>query len=234
MADNGDDANPPADPARLASLAALATRSIIGANRWCWDWRYHRNLHDHIHALGVVAANYNSLEKVFELMFEVCSDLHQAASNKMFASLNNNRNRIDSLKSILETGNPLGREVGLHFLRGFDICADNRNLLMHGTPYRADEKRDKLVLQKVARNNPQRTNYLNLKVNDIRKVADEIDRFDDFGVDCIAFISAQRTGGVVQFEDGTSIAPPLPPLPRLPDRMSLSDGPPPEEGAPPG
>ena len=200
--------------------------------RWCWDWRYHPSLHDHMHALGVVAANYNSLEKVLELMVDVCSNLPPTVSTKLFSTLNNNRNRIDTLKSILENDDRAAREVGFHFLRGFEICAENHNFLMHGTPFRPDEDIGQLILQKAARKDPLRTNYLHLKVQDIRTVADDIDRFDDFGVDFIAFISARRSGGVIKLEDGTSFEPTLPELPWLPETLTVSDGPVPEDGSP--
>ncbi len=174
--------------------------------RWCWDWRYHPSLHDHMHALGVVAANYNSLEKVFELMVDVCNNLHQTLPAKLVSTLNNNRNKMDTLKSILENDRT-ARDVGLHFLNGFEICVENHNFLMHGTPFRADENVGQLILQKAARKDPLRTSYLNLKVQDIRRVADDIDRFDDLGADFIAFIAARSTGGVIKCEDGTSVAP---------------------------
>jgi len=193
--------------------------------RWCWDWRYHPSLHDHMHALGVVAANYNSLEKIFELMVDVCSNLPQTLPTKLISTLNNNRNRIDTLKSILENDDRTARDVGLHFLNGFEICAENHNFLMHGTPFRADENVGQLILQKAARKDPLRTSYLNLKVQDIRRVADDIDRFDDLGADFIAFIAARSTGGVIKCEDGTSVAPTLPELPWLPERLTLSGGP---------
>lgn len=187
-----------------------------------------------MHALGVVAANYNHLEFVLQLMLWQFSGLESEVSAKLFSTLNNNRNRLDTLALLINSREKEERvkDLALHFLRGFDICAENRNFLMHGMVHNGTASLD-LTLHKAARNDPSKINYLHLTVQAIRKIADEIHDFDSFGFDIAFWTSARLTGGKFITSNGGSIEPSLPEKPPLPDKLNLSDRPTPVAGLPP-
>src|SRR6185295_12213048 len=105
---------------------AMTTPQVYGV-KWSGDF-YPASLKDHIHALGVVAANYNSLEMTFYSLFcEYFGISDNAAA--LFAQFKNNL-RIDALRVVLakyERDSAVTDAIQ-HFLRCFNICADNRNI----------------------------------------------------------------------------------------------------------
>jgi hypothetical protein len=214
------------DISRLARLLA-------GEPSWSWNYRYHPALRDHMHALGVVAANYNHLESSLFLLFYEYSHQPYTVSQYNFLHLNNNKNRLDILnRCIQHRVKNDSTELALHFVEGFGICAEKRNFLMHGMAHDA-LNRTELVLRKAPRNDPTRLNYMHLSAEDIRKIADEISDFSMFGIDIFMWLEAQKTGGkLIIPADMKEHVPSLPKKPPLPDRLNLSDHPKPIDEPP--
>ena len=185
-----------------------------------------------MHALGVVAANYNHLEFILKIIFYHYMGLEHQATDLVFAKLNNNRNRLDMLAECVETRekNSDAKDRALHFIRGFALCADNRNFLMHG---RTDDPRENiLVLVKASRNDPKKSNYLQLTVREIQAIADEIYAFDNFGLKLYIWLTAQNHGGMFLMPKGEVVAPTLPDKPALPKPLKLTDSRPPKSDEP--
>src|SRR5690242_5147756 len=89
-----------ADESKPRNPANILAQLMAGSKPWSWTWRYHSSLYDHMHALGVVAANYNHLEFVFLLLFNHHMRSH-AAATVIFANLNN-RYRKDVMQALLD------------------------------------------------------------------------------------------------------------------------------------
>jgi hypothetical protein len=152
----------------------------------------------------------------------------------LFSDLNVNKKRLDTLRRLVQVKetDPIIIDHLDHFIVGFDICAENRNFLMHGMTLDA-ENSSELILKKYARNDPTKTNYMHLTVLVIRKIADEIYSFDRYGLELYIWLSARATGGKFLLASGKAIVPTLPDKPPKPDKMSLSDHPIPAPAPPP-
>jgi hypothetical protein len=221
-----DDA--PNEPAEVSSL----TRALVGYPEW--HTRYHPGYEKHLHALGVIAANYNHLEFALFALFYLFLDLGPATAQHLFAYLTNDK-RIDILSKAVEAREK-DLEVTdriLHFIQGFKICTENRNLLLHSMTEGANwnvlglayEIKAIMTFRKSARGNPTKVNYLHLRLEDIRKAADQTYDFDVFGLNIYLYVDARRSGGILTDQQGRTSRPTLPEKPPLPDKLSLSDSP---------
>jgi hypothetical protein len=211
---------PPDENEGQSAPIGLIAAAITGEQPWTWDRRYHPSLRDHMHALGVVAAHYNHLEQVFQLLFWRYSALDSTPALRLFQRLNNNRNRIDSLIEWIENKeyNAEMKERALHFVSGFEVCAENRNFLMHGLTQSPLSASDSLVLAKAARRDPERHNFLHLRLQDIRQIANEIDNLWILGMRLYVWYRARSTGGTIIL-NGKKISPTLPEIPPAPVKL---------------
>jgi hypothetical protein len=211
--------NPPHDDGPTDSSLIDAIRD---EKPWSWHQRYHPSLRDHMHALGVVAANYNHLEQVFMALFWRYSSLDSTPALRLFQRLNNNRHRIDSLLEWIESKefNTSAKELAVHFVKSFETCADNRNFLMHSLTKGTLEQTDKLVLAKAAKRDPDRTNSLQLGVEELRTVADDMFHLERFGLRLYVWWRARANGGKYRFSDGREFVPTLPEKSREPTKLT--------------
>jgi hypothetical protein len=138
--------------------------------------------------------------------------------------LNNNPNRLKALSFFCEEKerDPNIRDRVSHFVAGFDICAQSRNFLMHGITRKALSS-EKLILQKYSRNDFSKRNYLELTAEDIRSVADDIARFDDFGNALGSCLLSRFLDSELTFADGSRGRPTLPKKPPLPEKLRAAD-----------
>src|SRR5580692_558726 len=98
-----------------------------------WITRYPPSLKEHIYALGVVAANFNHLEFALLALFYNFIELDDVTTRYLFSYLTNAR-RVDILLRMVEA-RELDSEIKDRvswFATCFNICAENRNFLMHG------------------------------------------------------------------------------------------------------
>jgi hypothetical protein len=107
---------------------------MITPKYYGWEWSgdyYGPGLSDHLHALGVVAANYNSLEGILYSLFSFYFR-DQERAGTLFSQLKDNF-RLDTLRAVAERYESEADTLNAirHFAKRFKICADNRNLLMH-------------------------------------------------------------------------------------------------------
>src|SRR4029077_9238320 len=80
----------------------------------------------------------------------------------------------------------------LHFLSCFNVCAENRNILMHSMTKQADDAI--LHFAKASRNDPTKINALNLRSEDIRAVADHVNAAVNYGLRLHAFLAIRMHG----------------------------------------
>jgi hypothetical protein len=213
MADSEDK-----QPNQLASL-------LRGEKPWSGAWKYNPGLYQHMHALGVIAANYNHLESLLGLLIAVfMGDVGETVGPFLFQKLSNST-RLDLLKQLyaaqITDTNFLDRLDW--FVAGYGKCAENRNILMHSTPdnsVTSSKIASVLELKKASKNNPGAQNFISLELGQLHRIADDIDRFDDYGFQLIVFESARRQGGKINLL-GKEILPALPDKPLAPILLTL-------------
>jgi hypothetical protein len=186
-----------------------------------WDWSgdyYGPGLADHMHALGVVAANYNSLEMLLYSLF--CEYLGRSDESALLFSQFKNNYRIDTLKAALKAyeSDSAVAEAMQYFVKCFNICSDNRNLLMHSLVNEVDLNATELNLRKSSRSNPEKFTQLKFAVSPIRRVADDIWSVEYYGGDLFFYLLTRR-GEMKPDEPHARTT--LPEKPALPDNLSL-------------
>jgi hypothetical protein len=136
---------------------------------------YMRGQRDHIHAIGVVALNFNRMELLLHrLLYRYLGTESEAAHAHICRSLN--------LHSVLELFNicvakeksASRRDHLRHFSRCYEACAANRNILMHSDLDELESTEQALALFKRSGAKPHIRNQLKLSIEELRRVADEI------------------------------------------------------------
>jgi hypothetical protein len=215
-------------PSALAKVLAEALATEDEQN-WSWTRNYNPGLLEHMHALGVIAANYNRLESELRLLLNlfIGDAMYKAhAGNYIFERLSNAQ-RLDLLKQLYNSavgGFELAARLDW-FVSGYGVCAENRNILMHSETSsdqaNALQIASTLELRKYSKNNPGSLNFISLKLSELRNVADDIDRFTQYGLDLAICEIARRSGGKINLA-GREIQPSLPDKPPEPIHLTLA------------
>lgn len=142
----------------------------------------------HLHAFGAVNLLYNRLEDAMSTLFRDVLGGDQQIAEAMYSRLTN-RHRIDVFR-LLASNQSLSddlRERLSHALLCFDICAENRNTLMHIIHDHHTEPRDWLMGKKKS-SDKSRDLFYSLPVTEVRQVADEIKAVRDFAAAISLFL----------------------------------------------
>jgi hypothetical protein len=196
---------------------------LLDEKPWSWNWKFNPNLKEHMHALGVIAANYNELEGHFYLLFYLT--LNKFEVGKIIFSKLNNAERIETALKLAETEPANFRDLFRYFISGYGIASENRNILMHSKAHNAwpyDISVSHLTLAKPSKKSPDENNFISLDVPELRSIADDMARFGSFGFDLFLWRLALLTGGILTWADGDTTTPTLPRKPPEPRRLLLS------------
>ena len=131
-----------------------------------------------VFAVGVVAVSYNALESLFFALFALVTGIPSHLQSALFQRLANNE-RVDLVRAALG-GNKWPEETIVlfeHFLAGYDICAANRNVLMHSIAGIGEEP---TPLTKFTKRGSMEV--LPTSLDNIRRAADDIASFSTYGV----------------------------------------------------
>jgi hypothetical protein len=155
------------------------------------DWPPYRiGNADHLHALGAIATAYNLLEFRLRALFSLYS-----ISDDVFTK-NNNFDRVKLLRGAVDkSSNPDAiKKDAKYFLEGYEICTDNRNILMHSItmftwldpdadrcPVSNPTQPDGLAFQKPARKGPLAIKIYQPTLEELRGVADDSKEYEDYG-----------------------------------------------------
>jgi hypothetical protein len=193
--------------------------SNSASNEWP-DPTYHIGQREHLHALGVITASFNQLEFVLFLFFMDYLKLQPKLAQRLFVQIANNVRcelLIDAVE--LEETDAQIRGRALHFLKAFQILADNRNFLSHSQTIMNDPNQPHLTFGKGSKRQPDVWSFAHLTLPEIRQVADDIWTYWKFGSELRAWMVTRATGGVMTFSDGQTITHTLPETPPLPDKL---------------
>ena len=151
---------------------------------------------DYIHALGVIASVFNLLEFRFRSFFPIYTRIPSAPAYILFAKINNEMRLELTHGAMTFSSHPQSiKDDVCHFLTGFKICADNRNILMHSTvrylfgpddnpcPATAPpgNQPQGLAFQKPPKGDPFQINTYRLTIEEIRAQVDALKSFEDYG-----------------------------------------------------
>jgi hypothetical protein len=177
----------------------------------------------HVHAIGQLSLMYNSLEEMFGFVWQSSFPADGDYSEMLFHKLSN-RDRVDMLSAFIRFGekDAVAREHLLYALLCFNICTDNRNIVLHAVTESASAA-GIFRLSKKARKDPARTALYDVPLPVLRQVADDAGATFHFWTDLFVWLSGRRAGRMT----------PLPDKPPQPHRLSPSLPSAGDAGAPP-
>jgi hypothetical protein len=133
----------------------------------------------HLHALGVIAIQYASLERSVDILYlnkALRQSLPQDLIELYYYSLNEEK-RIDAVRSIFENYEQDPEVIALieNLLEYFQWCRNCRNQILHAEQYPAAFGGDKNTLYLIKRLGKQspKSGYLKFKLSTLRSIADQ-------------------------------------------------------------
>jgi hypothetical protein len=136
-----------------------------------------------IHALGQITLTYNYLEETIGMIFARFIHLRDKESEALYHRLNN-YDRLALLTSFVEASSEPDKVKAavLHLLGCYDICTENRNILMHTFAAPPDSS-DITRLSKRARRDTARKIHFHITAAELKAIADEM--MDIFDAGCM-------------------------------------------------
>lgn len=143
----------------LAILDEWASEEALGAS------------HLHLHALGVISLAFNRLEHGLSFLFSDLVATNRSIGTSIYGRLSN-RSRVDVLRElVLWEAEPSVKQRLLIAIKHFEICAENRNTLMHLIDDEMD--RDILKTRKLS-SDKSRLVFYDISVPSLRKTAEDM------------------------------------------------------------
>ena len=175
---------------------------------------------EHLHALGAIAAMYNLLEDQLWWLLRDYLCVNETVAAHTFISMSNNTRLDIARRAVKEIETDSDAIAGyLHFLIGYDICAENRNYLMHSTADQNFEDIEIYNFLKRSRRNPLEYVDYPIRVGDLREVADVTQTYWLYGSALRTWFRKSRDA---QPQDRDASWPStLPEKPLLPRKLSL-------------
>ena len=149
------------------------------------DWpanpKHKIGMPEHVHAFGQIALLYNYLEDFMCSLFQLYLPIKNSASFLLYYKLNN-RERLDLLSDLVRANekDPTILDSVLFSITCYDICTDNRNILLHSTHGETDPVSMSVKFSKRASSNPLRELNFDIDLTLLRRVADETGETADF------------------------------------------------------
>jgi hypothetical protein len=124
-------------------------------------------------------------------VFQFCMPTDKDYSQRLFHKLNN-RDRIDLLTAVINSSGFHADAIDNlnHLLRCYDICTENRNILMHAA-FRETHK-DVLHLVKKSSNSPTIENEFRIPLAELREVADQISSLISYAADLTIWVGIRK------------------------------------------
>jgi hypothetical protein len=184
-----------------------------------YHWpRYSTGPDRHMHALGIIAINYNIFE--FGLAFLLQHYATSPVSDFFFDRINNEE-RVATIAHFakLKERDPAILALIDHLLAYFGTCAQNRNILMHSQHSRQSRSEDTLPLEKKSAQDPTKLLYFYLLLPQLRRVADQTMRGVSFLQELLEYVRARDSAPNPQL---FAVQHPLPKKPRAPRQLTPS------------
>jgi hypothetical protein len=178
----------------------------------------------YVHAIGQITLAYNGLENLMASIFCITLPVEYKFAEKVFHSMHN-RERTDLLSALLKNQKDDElRDALQHVVLCYDICTDNRNIVMHSILEEITPSLPKL--RKRASQNPAKLLEFHVPLGMLRRVADQILETFNYGFFVWIGIQNQSAGASL------SLAP-LPQKPPKPHKLIPYQPPEADKDAPP-
>lgn len=164
-----------------------------------------------VYAIGVVSVNYARFERTHTWMASAVANIPEDRAGIVMARINA-ADRIRLIETFVTQNNwpAEAAAAARHYIRAADILITNRNILIHSNIVRAGENRS--AIYSLTRKGT--TNLFQASAEEVRKVADDLNDYFDYGLALANYIAteihhlARQTGMLV-----VSQLPEAPPLP---------------------
>jgi hypothetical protein len=184
-----------------------------------YQWpRYETGPDRHMHALGVIAINYNIFE--FRLAFLLQYYATPPVSDFFFDKIHNEE-RVEAIAHFakLKERDPAVLALIHHLLAYFGTCVQNRNILMHSQHSQESRSDDTLPLEKKSANDSTKLLYFHLLLPHLRRVADQTMRGVSFLQELLDYLRARDAAPSAELFAAQH---PLPKKPRAPRQLAPS------------
>jgi hypothetical protein len=179
---------------------------------------------DYLAALGQVTFVYNMLESMMSNIFQKCSPVADIFAKSLFHKLNN-RDRVDLLSAFINE-NENDKDVLdalLYCILCYDICTENRNILMHSIYFNPNPEMTRLV--KRASGDASREIHFDVPLSDLRMIADQTVEVFRYAINLFGFVSRREFIAALPPTDPVSGYPkigpnPLPEKPPKPHKLT--------------
>jgi hypothetical protein len=184
-----------------------------------YQWpRYATGPDRHMHALGVIAINYNIFE--YGLAFLLQHYATTPVSDFFFDKINNEE-RVEAIGHFakLKERDPAVLALIDDLLAYFGTCVQNRNILMHSQHSQESRSDDMLPLEKKSTRDPTKLLYFYLLLPHLRRVADQTMRGVSFLQELLEYLRARDVAPNAELFAADH---PLPKKPRSPRQLTPS------------
>ncbi len=129
----------------------------------------------HVHALGVITLLYNDLEYGMLSLFDEQLRADPEICEAIFVRLSN-RERVDILRDLAlkQESDPAVRDAVLYGVKCFDLCAENRNTLMHIIHSWSEWNKENDLYGKKRSSDKSHDVWYLVTADELRKVADDM------------------------------------------------------------
>jgi hypothetical protein len=130
---------------------------------------------EQLHALGQITLIYNALEEEFGNVFNRAMPTSPDFSQRLFHNLSN-RDRTDLMAAVVKTAIlPDDGKAALDALIvAYDICTENRNIVMHSVGFREPGTDLLKLTKKASRGDPSKTIDFSVPLPTLRQIADDM------------------------------------------------------------
>lgn len=179
----------------------------------------------HFHAIGMITVSWTTIETRLDQLIVSLSSLYPNATADLILSKLGNVTKADLVVTLAKAREwePEGIDALEHFVKGFNICRENRNIIMHARWSEAED--GSAVMAKISASGAMRT--FSSDITALRRVAQDMDILNWY-IEQISLVGPRREPfwrslreHVSKFDDPTPDWPQKHPLPRKLDPLPV-------------
>jgi hypothetical protein len=153
----------------------------------------------HVHAFGMIALTSSMMEEALSQLLMHFLPMQEKTAITMIHKMKIN-NRVDLLRSLAEERSAELKDKKEHILYAltcFNICAENRNILVHCIHESTDHATKSMSISKRSKKPFVVLNF-QLSLNDLRKCAEEIANTVNFILDLVMILKHQPSNTLLR------------------------------------
>ena len=153
------------------------------------DWPMAEYFHAtpaHLHAFGAITLDYNEIERAFGSLFKSLTPLDGNIGEAIYSRLTN-KERADVMRLVTlryAADQDLADAIN-HAILCFNICTENRNILMHLVHDRIDEQ---LNIHASKKSSAHKDAFYEISLTKVRQIAEDMHATLTYVVDLLMFV----------------------------------------------